>query len=192
MRQAHPQPAPHRHALERVRRRAPIRPAEQEAERREEDRDLPRLAEVLGDRVFEREADESGRDGRDDDRPCEPLGRRRDTPAAQRADPCQDELDHIAPEVRPDREDGEQEPELDVGELEVLLDQLDHQREHAAIEEAHHRCEDEQEKRVPGEPRRRPGMRFLRKRAVGPEAVGDGDACLRHDPLLPGSCFSLP
>ena len=94
-----------RQVVHRPRHRPAVGPAEEKAEPRQEDRDLPGLAHVLGDEVLEQEADHPRRDRRRDDHPRHPLLGRRDRATPQRAEPRDDETLQVVPEVRPDRDE---------------------------------------------------------------------------------------
>ena len=98
-------PCRRRQVADRSRRRPPVGPAEQEPEAGEEDRDLPRLAEVPRDDVLERDADQPRGDRRRDDDPRDPLVRRRDRATTERPEPRDDERLQIAPEVGPHRDE---------------------------------------------------------------------------------------
>ena len=69
-------------------RRAAVDEPENAREDRQEDRDLPRLAQVAGDHVLKREADHAGRDRRDEHDPGEPLVGGLEPPRAQRPEPA--------------------------------------------------------------------------------------------------------
>jgi hypothetical protein len=68
--EADPEPTARRDLVEPVRGGPTVRVPEEQAERREEDRDLPGIAEVVRDGILEGEADECGGDRRNDDRPA--------------------------------------------------------------------------------------------------------------------------
>ena len=82
--------------------RLPVDRVEDEGADGEEDRDLPRLAEMALDRAAERGADDHGRDRGDDHDPRDPLVRVANRSRAHAAPPGADQADEIRPEVRDD------------------------------------------------------------------------------------------
>ena len=78
---------------------------EQDREEREEERDLPRLAEVPVDRVLAERADDRRGHGCDRDRPGEPLVRVADRARADRRAATRAVADDVVPEVDDDRDE---------------------------------------------------------------------------------------
>ena len=73
--------------------------------RGEEDRDLPGLAEVVGDPVLADDADDAGRDRGDDHEPGDSVVGGLDAAAVADRTSRRGEPDDVAPEVRPDRDE---------------------------------------------------------------------------------------
>ena len=65
-----------------------------------QDRDLPGLAEPVGDRVLAKKADDARRNRRDHDEPRDPLVRARDPSTSDGAEERVNEAHDVAPEVR--------------------------------------------------------------------------------------------
>ena len=105
LRAADPEGAPEPDLVHRL----PLRPAicepEDACEDGEEDRDLPRLPEVLGDHRLPGGADERRRHRRDRDDPGGALGRAPDPPAGDAPGERARELENVAPEVRDHRDE---------------------------------------------------------------------------------------
>ena len=80
-------------------------PQQEQRSRRQQDEDLPRLAEVIGYRVLTGQADNARRDGRDEHEPRDALVRRLHPPSTNRAEPGSDESGDVAPEVGPDSDE---------------------------------------------------------------------------------------
>ena len=78
---------------------------EEERARGEQDRDLPRLPETVGDRVLAEQTDDTCRDRRDHDEPRDPLVRARDPTTSHGAEEGADEADDVPPEVRRHRDE---------------------------------------------------------------------------------------
>ena len=86
-------------------RRRAVHEPEEDAEDGQEDRDLPGLAQVLGDEILAQGADGRGRDGGDSNEPRDARLRRVDAPPADAADPGGHEAHDVLPEIGDDRDE---------------------------------------------------------------------------------------
>ena len=101
--EAHDERLPKSQVAHRACLRRPIRPVQEQRAGGEEDENLPRLAEVVGDRVLTREPDDAGWNGGDEHEPRDPLVGPLDAAPTHRVEPGTHETDDVAPEVGADR-----------------------------------------------------------------------------------------